>query len=514
MVLKCSKVAALIFFFVFAVFAGWSSAYAADDRLVIVTAWEAAGLDPLTSGYIFGRMGCAEPLLMSDRKGGVEPRLAEKWTLSEDKLTWKFAIRPNVLFHDGTRLTSEAAAQSLNRTLAKGSVFKGTPVESIGFEGDSVVVKTSRPFAPLPWYLATYSTVILAPSAFDANGDCVKLTGTGFYKLDSQQGNSIFDFSAFDDYWGEKAVIACAQYQAVPNPETRAMMAESGEGHIVIDLPAESAQYLAQEAQKTGVNAVTHLLPRVRSLVLNSGLPVFATPELRQAVSLCIDRRGIAQAIHKDPGLAATQLLADLTPWHDKSLPALEYDPEKAKDLFLQAGWKMNKEGVLEKDGQEFAFEILTYSARPDLPVVAQAIQQQLANVGVKVSIAVDNSSVIATRHNDGTLQSALMGRNYSLIPDPIGNIAADFSEPRDPMGAMNWQSETVQSLIGVYMESFEPEPAAKARSGIMSILQKELPVLPISWYANHSAVSGRLENVNLDPYEIRPYTEGVRWKK
>ncbi|MDR3230145.1 MAG: ABC transporter substrate-binding protein, partial [Synergistaceae bacterium] len=365
-----------------------------------------------------------------------------------------------------------------------------------------------------PWYLATSSTAILASSAFDAKGNCVKLTGTGFYRLDSQQGNTVFDFSSFDGYWGEKARISKAQYLAVPNPETRAMMAESGEGHIVIDLPAESAQYLEQEAKRTGVGVVSHLLPRVRSLIVNSGLPVFASAELRQAVSLCIDRRGIAQAIHKEAGLAATQLLADLTPWHDRSLPPLEYNPEKAKELFLQAGWKPNKEGVLEKDGQEFAFEILTYSVRPDLPVVAQAIQQQLANVGIRVSIAVDNASVIVSRHNDGTLQSALLGRNYSLVPDPIGNIAADFGEPRDPMGAMNWRSDAVQSLINAYMEAFDPESASKARSSIMAILQAELPVLPISWYANLSAVSGKLDNVNLDPYEIRAYTEGIRWKK
>ncbi|GHV40991.1 ABC transporter substrate-binding protein [Synergistales bacterium] len=477
----------------------------------MVTAWETQGLDPLLSGFAFLRMGSVEVLVRSDRKGGVEPCLAEKWSLSDDRLTWKFDIRPNVLFHDGTPLTAAAAARSLNRTLSKGAIFKGTPVKTIESDGNSVVIKTSSPFAPLPWYLATYSTVVLAPSSFDKNDECVSVVGTGFYKLLSSEGNTVFDFEAFDGYWGEKAAIEKARYLAVPNPETRAMMAESGEGHIVIDLPAESAQYLAED---TDVIVVSQILPRVRSMILNANRPVFADAKLRQAVSLCIDRKGIAEAIHKDVTLAATQLLADFSPWHDKNLSPLEYNPEKARGIFMRLGWKPNKSGVLEKDGKEFAFEILTYTARPDLPVVAQAIQQQLANVGIKVSIAIDNSSVIASRHNDGTLESALLGRNYSSIPDPIGNIAADFSEPRDPMGAMNWRSEKAESLIKGYMGASNPQDAAKARSGIMAILQEELPVVPVSWYANQSAFSKNLENVNLDPYELRPYPEGVRWKK
>jgi peptide/nickel transport system substrate-binding protein len=486
--------------------------YAADEQAVVISAWEADGFDPLLSGYIFIRMSCIEPLARSDRSGGVEPCLAEKWSLSEDGLVWKFDIRPNVVFHDGTELTADAASKALNRTFSKGSLFKGTPVVSITAEGNSVIVTTSRPFSPLPWYLANYAAAVFAPGSFDADGNCVAVIGTGRYKMTSYEGKTVFDFELFDKYWGHADTnITKARYLAVTSPETRAMMAESGEGHVVVDIPAESAAYLSELPE---VKVVNQLIPRVRSLILNAGLPALKTPDLRKAVSLAIDRKGIAAAIHKDESLAATQLLADITPWHIKDLGTLAYNPQEASEIFAKDGWKLNGNSILEKEGKELELEILTYTSRPDLPVVAQALQEQLAKVGIKVTIAIDSSSVINARHDDGTLQTALLGRNYSLVPDPIGNIAADFSNPRDSMGAMNWNSSKVDDAARAYMEAFDPKTAQEARREIMSVLQQELPVLPITWYSNQIAVSEKIENTAFDPYELRGYLEGARWKK
>jgi peptide/nickel transport system substrate-binding protein len=496
----------------FGVFFSTTDLYAADEQAVVVSAWEADGFDPLLSGYIFIRMSCTEPLTRSDRNGGIEPCLAEKWSMSNDGLVWKFDIRPNVVFHDGTKLTAEIASKALNRTFSKGSLFKGTPVVFITAEENSVIITTSRPFSPLPWYLANYAASIFSPTSFDTNDNCVAVIGTGMYKMTSYEGKTVFDFELFDKYWGQTDTnITKTRYLAVVSPETRAMMAESGEGHVVVDIPAESALYLSELSE---VSVVNQLIPRVRSLILNADLPVLKTPDLRRAVSLAIDRRSIAVAIHKNESLAATQLLADITPWHIKDLETLTHNPQEASAIFAREGWKLNKNGVLEKEGKEFELEILTYTSRPDLPVVAQALQEQLAKVGIKVTIAIDSSSVINARHNDGTLQTALLGRNYSLIPDPIGNIAADFSNPRDSMGAMNWNSSKVDNAASAYMEAFDPKVAQEARREIMNILQRELPVLPITWYSNQIAVSQNIENTNFDPYELRGYLEGARWKK
>lgn len=484
-----------------------------EKPVVVVCAWETKGLDPLLSGFVFMRMGCIEPLVLSDRKGGVVPGLAQSWSISDDGLTWTFTLREGVLFHDGTPLTGEAAAQSLNRTLTKGAIFKGTPVQSFSGDGMNVIVKTERPFSALLAYLGNYSAGISAQSAFDKDGKAVAVIGTGFYRLVSFEGNAVFNFEAFDGYWGRKAVIPSARYLAVTNPETRVMMAESGEGDIVVDVPSVSLERLRARKDLT---VISQPLPRVRLLTLNSKLPFFETAELRHALSCLIDRDGIAAAILKNPKAAATQLLPPLNPWFNDTLTPLKHDAEEARAILKRNGWVRDSKGHLAKDGIPYSFELLTYSSRPDLPLIAEVIQQALRDEGITMTIRVENSDMVPERNKNGTLEAAFIARNFGQIVDPIGNLSSDYGpeESRGGWGAMHWTSPTLNDGITAYMSAFREAEREETRRGMTKILQDELPVIPVAWYDNHVVVNSRLLGIDLDPAESRAYVEGVEWSK
>ena len=509
--LKRTTIIILCFFFVLT--AGHVIASQSDNTLVVVSPWKAKGMDPVISGFIFTRMGCIETLTTSDGKGGIEPELAKRWSVSKDKVTWTFTLRDKVLFHDGTALTGEAVVKALNRVLIKKKLFKGTPVESVTSKGQDIIIKTSSPFAALPAYLSHYSTGIIAPAAYNDDGSVNEIIGTGFYHLVSTNAKTVFDFEAFDKYWGKKAAIQKARYLAVHNGETRALMAESGEADISLTLSATAAERL----QKTsGVSIISTSIPRVRLLKLNANLDFFDTIEERLALSLAIDRKGIAKAILKNPKTAATQLMPEVSLWHNTRLKPLAYNPKKACRLLEKAGWKKNADGIYAKDSKEFAFELITYSSRPMLPVVAEALQSQFASVGIRMKISVGKSTQIPARHKDGTIETALLGRNFGLVPDSVGTINADFGpvDSRGSWGASGWESSKLNKLIDKYLNAFNEKKASKIRKKITTILQKELPVIPISWYDHHVAVSKGITGVKLDAFELRPYPEGVRWAK
>ena len=509
--LKRTTIIILCFFFVLT--AGQVIASQSDNTLVIVSPWKAKGMDPVISGFIFTRMGCIETLTTSDGKGGIEPKLAKSWSVSKDKITWTFILRDRVLFHDGTPLTGEAVVKALNRVLTKKKLFKGTPVESVTSKGRDIIIKTSSPFAALPAYLSHYSTGIIATAAYNDDMSVNEIIGTGFYRLVSTNGKTVFDFEAFDKYWGKKAAIQKTRYLAVPNGETRALMAESGEADISLTLSATAAERL----QKTsGVSIISTAIPRVRLLKLNANLDFFDTIEERLALSLAIDRKGIARAILKNPKTAATQLMPEVSLWHNTSLKPLAYNPKKACRLLEKAGWKRNSDSIYVKNGKEFAFELITYSSRPMLPVVAEALQSQFAAVGMRMKISVGKSSQIPARHKDGTIETALVGRNFGLVPDSIGTINADFGpvDSRDSWGATGWESSELNNHIDKYLNAFDEKKASKIRKNITAILQEELPVIPVSWYDHHVAVSKGITGVKLDAFELRPYPEGVRWAK
>ncbi len=484
-----------------------------ERPLVIVSPWGAKGMDPLVSGFIFTRMGCLETLVTTDDKGGLAPLLASKWHVSDDKLSWTFILRDNVLFHDSTPLTGENTALALKRIFARGKLFKSSPIESVSGSGQKLTIKTKKPFSALPAYLAHSSTAIMSPAAFGTDAEVDKIIGTGFYKLADSDGKTVFNFIAFSDYWGKKATIKRARYLAVSDGETRALMAESGEADIALTLSATAARRLR------GMNNIdihSTAIPRVREITLNANLPFFDTAPERLAISLAIDREGIANAILKNLGTAATQLMPAVSMWHNPGLLPLSHDPEKARQLLEKAGWEKSQDGIYTKDGQEFSFELLTYSTRPMLPVVAEALQSQFAEIGVKMTIMVAKSSQIPSKYKDGTLEAALIGRNFGLVPDSIGTITSDFGPAlaRGSWGSLGWESEKTNSLIEQYLATFEDQKAAKIRTDIAEILQHELPVIPVSWYDHHVTVSKRISGAKLDPYEIIPYTKGVRWSR
>ena len=78
------------------------------------------------------------------------------------------------------------------------------------------------------------------------------------------------------------------------------------------------------------------------------------------------------------PEAAATQLFPPaLGGWHDASLEPLAYDPEKAKALLAGLGWTAGEDGILEKDGERFSVQLRTFPDRPELPLMAAALQDQ-----------------------------------------------------------------------------------------------------------------------------------------
>jgi peptide/nickel transport system substrate-binding protein len=484
---------------------------AEKKTLTVVSPWKLKSLDLGKSGYIFTRMGCLEMLTTADANGNLVGFLAESWAVHPDRLTWTFTLRPNIKFHDNTPLTARAVANSLNISLKNKGVLTQAKIAKItAVDTLSLQIRTTEPFSSLPAYLAHYSAGIVSEASYDENEKSKKIFGTGQYILTDIQGKSLLRFKANHDYWGEKPRIEFTEYQAVPKGETRGFMMKAGQADMVFTLsPSDAEQLQASDAAKVE----TIIIPRTRLLLLNCNLPIFSDVRVRQALSMAIDRQGIASGLLRNPASAATQLLPSaVSMWYVPKLKPLEYNLEKARKMFADAGWKPGADGILEKEGQRFEFELTTYASRPMLPPIAAALQQQLKKVGVKIEISVGESSQIPDKRADGSLQAALLARNFSLIPDAIGTIFGDFGPTPGSWGAMGWQSDKLNKLLADYLGAFDTRKATELRMKIISILQTELPVIPVTWYEHIVAVSNRVEGVVIDPFEIKSYTKGAQW--
>ena len=463
--------------------------------LTVAAQFEIQGPEPSTSGYIFTRMGIAETLVEADAQGRLTPGLATGWEVSADGLTWRFALREGVRFHDGSAMDAAAVVNALSIARAKPGPLASLPIEEMTAEAGALTIRLSEPRAALPAYLAEFRAQILAPAAYDAQGRATAAIGTGPYRVAELSPPLSLDAVAFADYWGPAPKIEAVAYDAVSRVETRALMAQSGDAEFVFGLdPASVARLGMSEAVE--VHSVA--IPRTLLIKVNAAHPFLSAPQARRALSLAIDREGIARAGLRYPEGAGQLFPPAVDGWHDPTLAPLSYDPEAAAALLAELGWAPGEDGILVRDGARFALTLTTYPDRPELPLVAAVLEQQFRQIGVALTINATNSSAIPAGHQDGSLELGLIARNFSLIPDPIGTILSDYA-PGGDWGAMGWEAPEFTALVRAIArgEGDEGDRAEAAR-----ILHQDLPVIPVAWYRQTLAASRGLTGVAIDPYE------------
>lgn len=487
------------------------AAQKAQDTLRVVAPWEYTSNEPDDTGYILARMGIAETLVQVEPDGKLVGGVAERWAIDEDRLTWRFAIRAGRSFHDGTPVTAQNVAESLKKAFI-GESLSAVPLESVSAQGDHVVIRTKTPFSTLPAFLVDYASVILAPSAYDAQGKVQKIVATGPYRLAKIEGKTVLELERFEAYGGAKPAISKARYMAVVNGDTRANIAVAGDADLVYTL-APTAISRINTAQHMAVESLT--IPRIRPISFNSALPQFDDARVRQAISKAIDRNGIAAAILRHPESSATQLLPPiLSDWHNKNLAPLSHDVAGAKRLLDEAGWIVGSDDIRVKNGVRLAAKMLVPSNRPEMPAMATAIQAQLRQIGMDLSLDVAPSSATPGAIKDGTMQMAFISRTYVNVPDVIATIIPDFTSERSNWGSMNWSGRNkMKQLTDEYVASFDEPRKAALRKDITALLHAEAPVIPVSWTQHTVAVSGNLKTMPIDPYEMRYLIDRAIWK-
>lgn len=472
-----------------------------NQSLTVVSPWEITSIDPSKSGFLFQRLGIAETLVDTDQDGKLTAGLATDWHTSDNGKTWQFHLRENVKFHDGTPLTADEVVQSLSVALTKPTALESAQIDSIkAINPTTVEFVLKEPSNIFAAYLAHATSIILAKASFDAAGEVVKLIGTGAYQVSLVEPPQKLEQIAFADYWGEKARIQNISYLANSRSEARTLLAQSNPNYLVYTLDSASLKRLQDDPN---MQVLSESLTRTIQYKVNAQAPMFKDTKVRQLLSQAIDRQGIAESILNINNGMAEQILPPI--FKDWQITTSHQTPNYAtiKDGFLQLGYTQDAKGMLSKDGKPFAFTLKTFSDRPELPLVATALQNQWRQVGVDVKVVVGNFADIPASHQDGTLQMALYARNYGSIPDPIGTLAEDFSPKGSDWGAMNWQNASLNQSLSTLATLAPNDPNGKAlKQKISQIIYDERPVTPILYYQQNVAASTSLKGLQIDPLE------------
>lgn len=481
-----------------------------DRRLRVAGPFEVHSLDPTADGEIFTRLQVTETLVTSDLQGELTPGLATAWTSSPDFTRWEFDLVDDATFHDGTPLTAEAAAAALRTVAAvEASPLADVPVAQISADGDTVVVELTQPALTLPAVLTHYSTAILAPASYDATGQVTEVIGTGPYEIDSVELPASIETTRSDEWRGETPAVAGVSFQTVGRPEQRALMATSDQADVVFGLEPAGRQRVESSG---AARMESSLQPRTILLKVNAAHPVLGDVRVRRALSLALDREAMADAVLREPELAATQLLPpSLAAWQADVEP-LTQDQDEATELLADAGWTPGADGTLQRDGQPLRLTLLTYPDRAELPALATAIQAALAEIGVDLAVEVTNSSEIPAGHADGSLELALIAKHFALVSDPLVDVATVFAPEGADWGVTGWNSPEVDAAIQQLLAGASGTDAEEARATVVRTAQDELPLIPVAWYRMNAAVSEQVDGFVMDPLETTWRITDLRW--
>ncbi len=485
----------------------------ADDStsvLIIAGPWDGQS-DPHVSGYSLQRLGVTETLVDVDQSAALAPGLATSWEVSGDQLVWTFHLRDSVSFHDKTPLTAQAMKKSLDDSLTKSKTFAKVPIKEISAVDDKTLeISLTKPFPSLPAYMAKGESAALSEACID-QGDITKPIGTGPFIFESFSPKEEMIIMKNPDYWGKKASINEVDYKVVPEAATRSLLLESGDVDIIQIVPADIAKSFAS---KSGFTVNSQPISRVRAMFYNCESGPFADQKVRQAMNYAIDRQAIVDYILEGVGSPAASLFPPEFFWADKSIQPFAYDPEKAKTMLAEAGWKdSNNDGVLDKDGEKLSITLVTYPERAELPPIAEVIQDQLKEIGIEVEIkSLDNDSSIALR-NKGDFDIYLMGRGLLFTPDPDEVMMTDYHSSGtsgDGSGAYRWSNARVDELIEQARAVNDPDARKILYDEAQQIIVDEAPVSFLNYYVNQDITSSNVNGYRMHPTEMSYHLEDV----
>ena len=337
-------------------------------------------------GWVVMRYGMGETLTKFDEKMNIQPWLAEKWTISDDKLTWTFKIRDGVKFSNGNPLTAEAVKASIERAFAKNTraatFFKYTEMKA---EGQNLIITTDKPAPSMPGYLADPLFLIVDVSA-EKDRDFAKQGPicTGPYVCESFVKEKAV-MKKNPNYWDGEVPFETVEIPSIDDPNTRAMALQSGEVDMAVNI-APGDVGLFNDTSKYHVDKIASLRT-VLARINEKG--ILGDPKVRAAfISMC-DRKSYNEVILKGTFIEGK---APVPPSLDYGFDQLSdpnhYDIERAKKLLDEAGWKdTDGDGIRDKDGKPLSVDFIIYNSRAELPIYAEAVQADGKKIGFDIKV-------------------------------------------------------------------------------------------------------------------------------
>ncbi len=482
-----------------------------DDTLVIGQVSEPRTLDPhvATSTNDFRILANIYEGLVRFADGSleIEPALAESWKISDDATVYTFSLRKGVSFHDGGPLNAEAVRFNFERMRDPDHPFRHTGPFPLAFFFDAIeTIETpdshtirfvlGEPFAPFLANLAYPTGYIISPehlkkydTAFARNP-----SGTGPFRFVDWISRRRVLLETFADYHGDPPAMQRLLFRPINDENARLTEMLSGGVDVILEVPPDIIQFFRQqEAYKVLEREGPHLW----FCILNTREGVFKNPQMRRAVNMAVNRHAISSDLLQGTATPAHSAFPEAFAIYDQAedYPRYPYDPQKASQIVADEGF----------EGAELTF-LVTESGSGMLEprAMAEAIQADLARIGLRVRIETYEWNTFLSKVNQGLEGEADMAQMAWMTNDPDTLPFLTLREAAWPeAGGFNsgyFADARLDDLLEIARSTADEAQRRQLYREANQLIFEQAPWLVVASWRQNTVVRREVQDLELQP--------------
>jgi peptide/nickel transport system substrate-binding protein len=446
-----------------------------------------------------------DPLVDLDENLRAIPGLATSWEVGDGGRSYTLHLDPRATFDDGTPLRASDVVFTLNRIVSANS-----PQFSSWFDGlDTAATKaiddhTVRVVFKTPLVTRLYSFNIgVLPEHVYAKGNFAtdfnqRVVGCGPYRLVKRETGRTLTLARRDHYWRAQPPIAEVIFRVITDDQVAWKAVQRGD----VDETYVGTDLWAREKDRPEVREklqfVTFYDLTYNCMPWNEHDPLFADVRVRRALGMMFDRNAVIARLYKGQGRAIS---GPFTPdqWaYDASVKPLPYDPAAAVKLLAEAGWRdSDHDGVLDRNGKKFEFEIAYPAGNKPGAEQSQVLQQSLRTIGIVANIAPADAATFFDRVMKGQFQATFMAWAVDPDPDPYSLFHSSQVPPKG-LNVVGYSNPATDKLLVAGREEFDPAKRVAIYHQIHRQLAEDQPYLWTAQVSRKWAVAKRVKNVKV----------------
>lgn len=458
-----------------------------------------------------------EGMLVTNRETQAqEPWIAERWEVSEDKLTYTFYLRKDVTFSDGKPLTAddvlytyESIQNTANLTADKRNYLNDFESATL-LDNYTIQFKAKRPYF---LHLDVLGSLQILPRHIYGEGDFNKHpanrapVGSGPYKFEKWETGQQIVLVKRDNYWGpRKPFVKELHYKFISDDNAAIQLLRRGE---IDEMRLTSEQWVRQASQPeitskyqkyTLYSPVDGYGSSYGFIGWNATRPWFGDKHVRQAMTMLLDRETIGKTIYHGLVRVVTGHSFPDAPSYDKTIAPWPFDPAAAKALLDKAGWvDSNSDGIRDKDGVAFKYEWIFPSGSAEYEQLATVYKEELGKAGIDVTLRPLEWASFLESVDKRSFDACSMSWASPMESDPYQIWHS--SQTQQGSNYVGFVNPEADQIIEAARQEFDPEKRNAMYRRFHAILHEEQPYTFLFNSRRKEAISNRFQNVK--PYAL-----------